>query len=105
MWGGMAVCVCFCDTAVVIQFGPPDVQGPQSVPRMMSYGERLGGPAISPLPVRGGHMMRGATFAYVPSPQGECYSYSESLPALDWSPTSRVRPPLSPPPPLPPPPK
>uniref|UniRef100_A0A8D1WSI4 Sodium-dependent phosphate transport protein 2A n=1 Tax=Sus scrofa TaxID=9823 RepID=A0A8D1WSI4_PIG len=36
---------------------------------MMSYGERLGGPAISPLPVRGGHMMRGATFAYVPSPQ------------------------------------
>uniref|UniRef100_A0A8D0U238 Sodium-dependent phosphate transport protein 2A n=1 Tax=Sus scrofa TaxID=9823 RepID=A0A8D0U238_PIG len=36
---------------------------------MMSYGERLGGPAISPLPVRGGHMMRGAAFAYVPSPQ------------------------------------
>ncbi|XP_042812669.1 sodium-dependent phosphate transport protein 2A [Panthera tigris] len=37
---------------------------------MMSYGERLGGPAVSPLPVRGGHMMRGTAFAYVPSPQG-----------------------------------
>ncbi|KAM7142380.1 sodium-dependent phosphate transport protein 2A isoform 2-T3 [Molossus nigricans] len=36
---------------------------------MMSYGERLGGPAVSPLPVRRGHMMHGATFAYVPSPQ------------------------------------
>ncbi|XP_019306001.2 sodium-dependent phosphate transport protein 2A isoform X2 [Panthera pardus] len=36
---------------------------------MMSYGERLGGPAVSPLPVRGGHMMRGTAFAYVPSPQ------------------------------------
>ncbi|XP_029798621.1 sodium-dependent phosphate transport protein 2A isoform X2 [Suricata suricatta] len=36
---------------------------------MMSYGERLGSPAVSPLPVRGGHMMRGTAFAYVPSPQ------------------------------------
>ncbi|KAG8513079.1 Sodium-dependent phosphate transport protein 2A [Galemys pyrenaicus] len=36
---------------------------------MMSYGERLGGPAVSPLPVRGGHMMHRAAFAYVPSPQ------------------------------------
>ncbi|XP_057168346.1 sodium-dependent phosphate transport protein 2A isoform X3 [Ursus arctos] len=36
---------------------------------MMSYGERLGGPAVSPLPVRGGHVMRGTAFAYVPSPQ------------------------------------
>ncbi|XP_075399330.1 sodium-dependent phosphate transport protein 2A [Tenrec ecaudatus] len=36
---------------------------------MMSYGERLGSPAVSPLPIRGGHMMRGAAFAYVPSPQ------------------------------------
>ncbi|XP_047587252.1 sodium-dependent phosphate transport protein 2A isoform X2 [Lutra lutra] len=36
---------------------------------MMSYGERLGGPAVSPLPVRGGHMMHGTAFAYVPSPQ------------------------------------
>uniref|UniRef100_A0A673TQQ0 Sodium-dependent phosphate transport protein 2A n=1 Tax=Suricata suricatta TaxID=37032 RepID=A0A673TQQ0_SURSU len=41
---------------------------------MMSYGERLGSPAVSPLPVRGGHMMRGTAFAYVPSPQGECCS-------------------------------
>ncbi|XP_006517240.1 sodium-dependent phosphate transport protein 2A isoform X1 [Mus musculus] len=36
---------------------------------MMSYSERLGGPAVSPLPVRGRHMVHGATFAYVPSPQ------------------------------------
>lgn len=42
------------------------------MPKMMSYGERLGSPAVSPLPVRGGHMMNGAAFAYVPSPQGEC---------------------------------
>lgn len=48
------------------------LQAPQRVHRMMSYGERLGGPAVSPLPVRGGHMMHGAAFAYVPSPQGEC---------------------------------
>lgn len=48
------------------------LQAPQRVPRMMSYGERLGGPTVSPLPVRGGHMMHGAAFAYVPSPQGEC---------------------------------
>ncbi|XP_048190049.1 sodium-dependent phosphate transport protein 2A isoform X2 [Perognathus longimembris pacificus] len=36
---------------------------------MMSYGERLGGPAVSPLPVRGGHVVHGPAFAYVPSPQ------------------------------------
>ncbi|XP_008048373.1 sodium-dependent phosphate transport protein 2A-like, partial [Carlito syrichta] len=36
---------------------------------MVSYGERLGGPAVSPHPIRGGHVMRGAAFAYVPSPQ------------------------------------
>ncbi|XP_066200677.1 sodium-dependent phosphate transport protein 2A isoform X2 [Saccopteryx leptura] len=36
---------------------------------MMSYGDRLGGPAISPLPVHRGHMMHAAAFAYVPSPQ------------------------------------
>ncbi|XP_040096403.1 sodium-dependent phosphate transport protein 2A isoform X2 [Oryx dammah] len=36
---------------------------------MMSYRENLGGRAVSPLPVRGGHMMHGAAFAYVPSPQ------------------------------------
>ncbi|XP_010844857.1 PREDICTED: sodium-dependent phosphate transport protein 2A isoform X2 [Bison bison bison] len=36
---------------------------------MMSYGEKVGGRAVSPLPVRGGHMMHGAAFAYVPSPQ------------------------------------
>uniref|UniRef100_A0A8I5N8G9 Sodium-dependent phosphate transport protein 2A n=1 Tax=Papio anubis TaxID=9555 RepID=A0A8I5N8G9_PAPAN len=36
---------------------------------MLSYGERLGSPAVSPLPVRGGHVMRGTAFAYVPSPQ------------------------------------
>ncbi|XP_055286599.1 sodium-dependent phosphate transport protein 2A [Moschus berezovskii] len=36
---------------------------------MMSYGEKLGAQAVSPLPVRGGHMMHGAAFAYVPSPQ------------------------------------
>lgn len=36
---------------------------------MMSYSERLGGPAVSPLPVRGRHMVHGAAFAYVPSPQ------------------------------------
>ncbi|KAF4014901.1 hypothetical protein G4228_005713 [Cervus hanglu yarkandensis] len=36
---------------------------------MMSYREKLGGRAVSPLPVRGGHMMHGAAFAYVPSPQ------------------------------------
>ncbi|XP_074206316.1 sodium-dependent phosphate transport protein 2A isoform X2 [Camelus bactrianus] len=36
---------------------------------MMSYGERLGGPAVSPLPVRRAHMVCGAAFAYVPSPQ------------------------------------
>ncbi|KAM8765295.1 sodium-dependent phosphate transport protein 2A isoform 1-T2 [Rhynchonycteris naso] len=36
---------------------------------MMSYGERLGGPAVSPLPVHRGHVMHGAAFAYVPSPQ------------------------------------
>ncbi|XP_036850967.1 sodium-dependent phosphate transport protein 2A isoform X2 [Manis javanica] len=39
------------------------------MPRMMAYGERLGGPAVSPLPVRGGRVMHGAAFAYVPSPQ------------------------------------
>ncbi|XP_053519733.1 sodium-dependent phosphate transport protein 2A isoform X2 [Artibeus jamaicensis] len=33
-----------------------------------AYGDRLGGPAVSPLPV-GSHVMRGAAFAYVPSPQ------------------------------------
>lgn len=54
---------------------PPDVQAPQCVPRMMSYGERLGSPAVSPLPVRGGHVMHGPAFAYVPSPQGECCSH------------------------------
>ncbi|XP_070273287.1 sodium-dependent phosphate transport protein 2A [Myotis yumanensis] len=36
---------------------------------MISYGERLGGPAVSPIPVRRGHVMHGAAFAYVPSPQ------------------------------------
>ncbi|XP_041604737.1 sodium-dependent phosphate transport protein 2A isoform X3 [Vulpes lagopus] len=36
---------------------------------MMSYGERMGGPAVSPHPVRGGHVIRGTAFAYVPSPQ------------------------------------
>ncbi|XP_043768317.1 sodium-dependent phosphate transport protein 2A isoform X2 [Cervus elaphus] len=36
---------------------------------MMSYREKLGGRAVSPLPVRGGHVMHGAAFAYVPSPQ------------------------------------
>ncbi|XP_065774347.1 sodium-dependent phosphate transport protein 2A isoform X3 [Muntiacus reevesi] len=36
---------------------------------MVSYREKLGGRAVSPLPVRGGHMMHGAAFAYVPSPQ------------------------------------
>ncbi|KAM9695744.1 sodium-dependent phosphate transport protein 2A isoform 5-T8 [Trichechus inunguis] len=36
---------------------------------MMSYGGRLGSPAVSPIPVHGGHMMRGTAFAYVPSPQ------------------------------------
>ncbi|XP_052499927.1 sodium-dependent phosphate transport protein 2A [Budorcas taxicolor] len=36
---------------------------------MISYGENLGGRAVSPLPVHGGHMMHGAAFAYVPSPQ------------------------------------
>uniref|UniRef100_A0AC11D0R6 Solute carrier family 34 member 1 n=1 Tax=Ovis aries TaxID=9940 RepID=A0AC11D0R6_SHEEP len=36
---------------------------------MISYGENLGGRAVSPLPVRGGHMMHGAAFAYMPSPQ------------------------------------
>ncbi|XP_076994106.1 sodium-dependent phosphate transport protein 2A [Tamandua tetradactyla] len=36
---------------------------------MTCYGERLGGPAVSPLPVRGGHVMSGAAFAYMPSPQ------------------------------------
>ncbi|XP_012642786.2 sodium-dependent phosphate transport protein 2A [Microcebus murinus] len=35
---------------------------------MMSYGEGLGSPAMSPLPVHRGHVMRGAAFAYVPSP-------------------------------------
>ncbi|XP_053423468.1 sodium-dependent phosphate transport protein 2A isoform X2 [Nycticebus coucang] len=35
---------------------------------MMAYGERLGSPAVSPLPVHRGHMIRGAAFAYVPSP-------------------------------------
>ncbi|XP_073914854.1 sodium-dependent phosphate transport protein 2A isoform X4 [Castor canadensis] len=36
---------------------------------MIPYGERLGSPAVSPLPVRGRHVMHGAAFAYVPSPQ------------------------------------
>ncbi|XP_072680079.1 sodium-dependent phosphate transport protein 2A isoform X4 [Canis lupus baileyi] len=36
---------------------------------MMSYGERLGAPAVSPHPVRGGRVIRGTAFAYVPSPQ------------------------------------
>ncbi|XP_069892586.1 sodium-dependent phosphate transport protein 2A isoform X2 [Dipodomys merriami] len=36
---------------------------------MMSYGERLGGPTVSPLPVRGGHVLHRPAFAYVPSPQ------------------------------------
>lgn len=49
---------------------------------MMSYREKLGGRAVSPLPVRGGHMMHGAAFAYVPSPQGECYSHPWTLFAL-----------------------
>ncbi|XP_050649156.1 sodium-dependent phosphate transport protein 2A isoform X2 [Macaca thibetana thibetana] len=48
---------------------PTDLQTSQWVPRMLSYGERLGSPAVSPLPVRGGHVMRGTAFAYVPSPQ------------------------------------
>ncbi|KAK2118519.1 hypothetical protein P7K49_005406 [Saguinus oedipus] len=38
---------------------------------MLSYGERLGTPAVSPLPIRGGRVMQGAAFAYVPSPQGD----------------------------------
>uniref|UniRef100_A0A8P0PQ29 Sodium-dependent phosphate transport protein 2A n=1 Tax=Canis lupus familiaris TaxID=9615 RepID=A0A8P0PQ29_CANLF len=42
---------------------------PRCAPRMMSYGERLGAPAVSPHPVRGGHVIRGTAFAYVPSPQ------------------------------------
>ncbi|XP_037678907.1 sodium-dependent phosphate transport protein 2A-like isoform X4 [Choloepus didactylus] len=36
---------------------------------MLSYGERLGAQAVSPVPVCSGHMMSGAAFAYVPSPQ------------------------------------
>ncbi|XP_037678880.1 sodium-dependent phosphate transport protein 2A isoform X2 [Choloepus didactylus] len=36
---------------------------------MLSYGERLGARAVSPVPVCSGHMMSGAAFAYVPSPQ------------------------------------
>ncbi|XP_012871536.1 PREDICTED: sodium-dependent phosphate transport protein 2A [Dipodomys ordii] len=36
---------------------------------MMSYAERLGGPTVSPLPVRGGHVLHRPAFAYVPSPQ------------------------------------
>nr|XP_025148719.1 sodium-dependent phosphate transport protein 2A isoform X2 [Bubalus bubalis] len=39
---------------------------------MMSYGEKVGGRAVSPLPTptpHGGHMMHGAAFAYMPSPQ------------------------------------
>ncbi|XP_023364390.1 sodium-dependent phosphate transport protein 2A [Otolemur garnettii] len=35
---------------------------------MMSYRERLGSPAVSPLPVHRRHMIPGAAFAYVPSP-------------------------------------
>uniref|UniRef100_A0A2K5DLT0 Sodium-dependent phosphate transport protein 2A n=1 Tax=Aotus nancymaae TaxID=37293 RepID=A0A2K5DLT0_AOTNA len=65
---------------------------------MLSYGERLGTPAVSPLPVRGGHVMRGAAFAYVPSPQGECCSHTLD-PACPRLPTSRVRPLLLPVPP------
>lgn len=55
---------------------PFDMQDSLWVPNMMSYSERLGGPAVSPLPVRGRHMVHGATFAYVPSPQGKYYSYT-----------------------------
>nr|XP_048303734.1 sodium-dependent phosphate transport protein 2A isoform X3 [Myodes glareolus] len=36
---------------------------------MMSYGDRVGGPAVSPLPVRGRPVVHGTAFAYVPSPQ------------------------------------
>lgn len=68
-------------------------QVPQRVPRMMTYGDRLGSPAVSPIPVRGGHMMRGAAFAYVPSPQGECSS--SPRPCLPMGTHSRVRPPPS----------
>lgn len=48
----------------------------------MSYSERLGGPAVSPLPVRGRHMVHGAAFAYVPSPQGKHHSHTETCPQL-----------------------
>lgn len=61
----------------------------------MSYGERLGGPAVSPLPVRGGHMMHGTAFAYVPSPQGECSSHPWTLNAHSRSHPSEVSTPLS----------
>ncbi|KAH0504849.1 Sodium-dependent phosphate transport protein 2A [Microtus ochrogaster] len=46
---------------------------------MMSYGDRVGGPAVSPLPVRGRHMVHGTAFAYVPSPQEHSCPYGEVL--------------------------
>lgn len=48
------------------------------MPSMMSYGDRVGGPAVSPLPVRGRHMVHGTAFAYVPSPQGKYCSHTLS---------------------------
>ncbi|KAM7323000.1 hypothetical protein ACRRTK_018505 [Alexandromys fortis] len=45
---------------------------------MMSYGDRVGGPAVSPHPVRGRHMVHGTAFAYVPSPQGKYCSHTLS---------------------------
>lgn len=69
------------------------LQNPAHVPRMMAYGDRLGGPAVSPLPVRG-HVMRGAAFAYVPSPQGECVPTPD--PACSRLPTPQGKPPLLP---------
>lgn len=65
---------------------------------MLSYGERLGSPAVSPLPVRGGHVMRGTAFAYVPSPQGECCSHTLDplCPQLTTSWVSPLPPPVPP---------
>ena len=79
-YAGMDVegwCVCVSFRTQKLSFSV--AAAPLCVPRMMSYGERLGGPAVSPLPVRGGHMMRGTAFAYVPSPQGECCCHPWSL--------------------------
>lgn len=69
----------------------PDMQASLPVPTMVSYGERLGNPNVSPLPVRGRHVMHGAAFAYVPSPQGECYSHALDC-ACPWLSISLVRP-------------